>query len=301
MMRHLKTLFVSTLFSFLLLSCSQENDSIDKGLNYTVEGYITANNQIPNEIFDVSENGIYFGVIASGMDKSRGKIWINVGNDDRYNAFVEMVGGKIIQFVSQPGTRGLSETVSTYLFTNSEGSFILDLRNFNEPKISSAAFNDTSYFVNIIKSRSYNRSSTAVTAIFEEIGNPAYGGTWNLISDGSITNPNGINGEGITSLMITMGTQVFIDNSFENYDASYCLGVADFVPTLNANGVTDTVMCDYQATFMAGGIVKWNLGYDPLEEDYIDWRWCEILTAGTFRWTNPASTLIKVGWIILDE
>jgi hypothetical protein len=299
-MRHLKTLFASFVFLFLLLACSGENDTLDEGLNHIAPVYLTANNQIPNEAFDNSKNGIYFGVIASGIDRSRGKIWINVGNDGRYNAYVEMVGGKIIHFTLQGGTRSVSESNSIYIFINTEGSFILDLTNFNEPKVTSALFNNTSYFTNLIKSRSYNRSTTAVTAIFEEIGNPIYGGTWNLISDGSLSNPNGINGQGITTLMITMGTQVFIDNSFENYDASYCLGISEFVPTLNANGVTDTVMCDYQTSFMAGGRVKWSLGYDPLEEDYIDWRWCEVLLSGSFRWTNPSSTLMKEGWIILD-
>ncbi len=83
-------------------------------------------------------------------------------------------------------------------------------------------------------------------------------------------------------------------------DASYCLGIVDLVPTLAANSVVNTIMCDYQTTFMAGGIVKWSLGYDPLAADYIDWRWCEVISSGTFRWTDPTSTFIREGWILLD-
>jgi hypothetical protein len=298
-MKYIKTLFAPAVFSFLLLACSQESEVVDEGFNHTAPVYQTANNQIPSESFDNSEDGIYFGVIASGIDMSRGKIWINVGNDNRYNAYVEMVGGKVIQFQLQGEAREEAGTTSTYKFTNSGGSFILNLSDFNAPIITNALFNNTSYFTNLVKSRSHNRAA-AVTTTFQEIDNIEFGGTWNLISDGSITDPNGINGEAVTSLMITMGTQVFIDNSFDNYDASYCLGVQDFVPTLSANSVTDTVMCDYQTTFMAGGIVKWSLGYDPLEEDYIDWRWCEIISSGTFRWTNQAGTFIREGWIVMD-
>ena len=298
-MKHLKTLFALAVFSFLLLACSQENDSIDESLNLSAPINQTANNQVPSESFDNSEKGIYLGVIASGTDRSRGKIWINVGNDNHYNAYAEMVEGKIIQFELKDETREEAATTSTYNFANSEGSFKLDLSNFNEPRVANAVLNGTSYFTNLVKSRSHNRAS-AVTASFEEIDNPQFGGTWNLISDGSITNPNGSNGEAITSLMITMGTQVFIDTTFDNFDASYCLGVLDFVPTLSANSMVNTVMCDYQTTQMAGGIVKWSLGYDPLEDDYIDWRWCEVISSGTFGWTDLAGTFSRVGWIVMD-
>jgi hypothetical protein len=298
-MKHLKTLFAPAVFSFLLLACSQENDSIDESFNLTAPIYQTANNQIPNESFDNSENGIYFGVIASGVDRSRGKIWINVNNDNRYNAYVEIVGGKIIQFELQDETREQAAATRKYIFKNSVGSFKLNLNNFNEPKVTNAVFNGTSYFTNLVKSRSHNRAS-AITTTFEEIDNSEFGGTWSLISDGSITNPNGMNGEAVTSLMITIGTQVFIDNSFDNYDASYCLGVVDFVPTLNANFAVETVMCDYQTTLMAGGMVKWSLGYDPSEDDYMDWRWCEVKTSGTFVWTSLAGTFTRVGWIMMD-
>jgi hypothetical protein len=298
-MKHLKTLFAPAVFSFLLLACSQENDTIDESFNLTAPIYQSANNQIPGESFDNSEKGIYFGIIASGEDQSRGKIWINVGNDTQYNAYAEMAGGKIIQFNLQSETRERATATSSYIFTNNQGTLKLDLTNFNEPILSNVMLNNRSYFSTIVKSRSHNRAS-AITATFSEFDNPVFGGTWNLISDGSITNPNGINGEAITSLMITMGTQVFIDNNFDNYDASYCLGVADFVPTLSANSVANTVMCDYQTTLMAGGIVKWSLGYDPLESDYIDWRWCEVIDSGNFSWTNLAGTYSRLGSIIID-
>ena len=298
-MKHFKTLFAPAVFSFLLLACSQENDSIDDSFNLTAPIYHTPNNQIPSESFDNSENGIYFGVIASGVDRYRGKIWINVGNDNRYNAYVEMVSGKIIQFSLQDETKEQAATTSTFIFTSSLGSFKLDLSNFNKPIVTGAVFNGIDYFTNLVKSRSHNRAS-AITTIFEETGNSEFGGTWNLISDGSITDPNGINGEAVTSLMITMGTQVFIDNSFDNFDASYCLGVADFVPTLSANSVVNTVMCDYQISLMAGGVVKWSLGYDPLEDDYIDWRWCEVISSGKFNWTNFAGDHTRLGTIVID-
>ncbi len=298
-MKHLKTLFAPAVLSFLLLACSQENDSIDESFNLTAPIQQTANNQIPSESFDNSENGIYFGVIASGVDRSRGKIWINVSNDNQYNAYVEMVSGKIIQFDLQDETKEQAATTSTYIFTNSVGSFVLDLNNFNQPIVTNAVFNGTSYFTNLVKSRSHNRAS-AITTTFEEFDDTGFGGTWNLISDGSTSNPNGNNGEAITSLMITMGSQVFIDNSFDNFDASNCLGIVDFVPTLGANSVVNTVMCDYQTSGMAGGIAKWSLGYDPLEDDYIDWRWCEVMSSGAFQWTDLAGTITRVGWIIMD-
>jgi len=303
-MKYLKTLFAPAMLSVLLLACSQENDTIDNIIddhsNLTAPIYQTANNQIPSESFDNSENGIYFGVIASGVDRSRGKIWINVGNDNRYNAYVEMVGGKIIQFELQDEKREQAARTSTYLFTNSLGSFKLDLNNFNEPIVASLVFNGNSYFTNLVKSRSHNRAS-AITTSFGETGNASYGGTWNLISDGSITNPNGMNGEAVTSLLITMETVSFLDNSFDNYDASYCLEIGDLVPTLNANFAENTVMCDSQITRSNEiGIFKWSLGYNPLDDEYIDWRWCEVQPSGTFVWTNIEGTNSKTGWIIID-
>jgi len=90
-MKHLQTLFALAVFSFLLLACSHENDSIDEGMRLTAPLFLTANDQIPNEVFDKAENGIYFGVIASRLNQSRGKIWENVEREIRTMEVSELV------------------------------------------------------------------------------------------------------------------------------------------------------------------------------------------------------------------
>ena len=87
-MKPIKSVFALAVFSFLLLACSQENEIIDESFDLTVIVDTPIQNQTPHYSFDNNERGIYHGIIVSTTTESRGKIWINMGNDTQYYAYI---------------------------------------------------------------------------------------------------------------------------------------------------------------------------------------------------------------------
>tara|TARA_R110002124_G_scaffold254044_3_gene419513 strand:- start:13895 stop:14791 length:897 start_codon:yes stop_codon:yes gene_type:complete len=298
-MKRLQLLIAPAMLSFLLLSCAKDTDSLSDNYDLTHQT-ATAQFQNPNSNFDNSEKGIYHGIIASTTTQSRGKVWINVGNNGYYNAYIEMVDGAIYNLQLDSSSISEDDGDSTYLFTEQQGSFLLDLNNFNAPFVTNAVFNNQEYTVNVVKSRSTQRAS-AITATFNEL-NPVsdFIGTWSLISDGTIANPNGLNGEAITSVIITMEGSVYTDTVFDTFNGTNCFALPDVVPVLNSEGVLGHIVSAYQTSEFAMGIAKWGLGYDPVSSTYTNFLFCESATAGYFEWTNDEGTVTRIGEITVD-
>jgi hypothetical protein len=293
---YLSALVVLSLFVF---ACSQDQETSEENLNLSIITDVAAIDQLPNKAFDESKFGMYHGVVASGTSLSRGKIWINVNNNGAYNATIAMVGGEIISFGLKPQLQAIAVATTVYEFESSIGHFVLDIGDFNSPILTNVELYNESHFGTVIKSRS-NSLANAVTATFSESENPSFSGTWNLISDGSIQNPNGDGGEAITSLMITYDGNVYTDLIFESFNADACLGLPVYIPTIGSNGLEDYVICDYQNTEFGAGIAKWNLGYDASTDTYMSWMLCETVTSGDFVWISSDATMTRVGGIYLD-
>ena len=298
-MKQLQFTLALAVLSLFVFSCSQDQETSDENLNFNVAKDIAAIDQFPNRTYDESKFGMYHGVVASATSLSRGKIWINVNNNGQYNATIDLVGGAIISFGLKPQFQAIAATTEVYEFEGAIGHFVLDISDFNNPILTDVALYNESYFGSVLKSRS-NSLANAVTATFSESGNPAFSGTWNLISDGSIQNPNGDGGEAITSLMITYDGNVYTDLIFESFNADTCLGLPAYIPTIGSNGLEDFVVCDYQNTEFGTGIAKWNLGYDASTDTYMSWMRCETVASGDFVWISSDATMTRVGGIYLD-
>lgn len=292
------TVFACALLAILFSSCSQENDQ-NLSPDAVTADLTALKTQIPLPTYDQSENGIYHGVVAAATSQSRGKIWINVGNDYNYNALIELVSGESISFLLKPKAEETEANAYIYEFESQNGHFTIDLSDVNHPVINDLLLFDQNYFTQVVKSMSSNMASSS-TATFSETGNPAFSGTWSLIADGSNPNPNGNNGDGITSLLIVIYGDDVEDFSFDSFNAIGCLGNSSYYPTLNSYGVADFVVCDYQTTSFAGGTAKWNLSFDMSVEGYVNYFLCETTTSGTFTWTSADGTIYKEGEIILD-
>ena len=281
------------------ISCSQENEATQEDASLVLTNISTLKDQVPNALLDESMEGIYHGVVASGSTQSRGKIWVNVANNSNYNALIELVDGNSFEFSLNPASVSEAANMTIFEFESNDGHFTLDLSNTEEPEISNIVLLNESFFGRVVKSMSNNMASST-TATFSENGNPAFSGTWNLIADGSNFDPNENGGDGITSLLITIDGNLVEDFDFDSFNASDCLGIAGYVPTLNSYGVSDYTICDYQTTAFAGGTAKWYLSYDQPGTVYMNYFICETATAGTFDWTSNDGTINKQGEIILD-
>ncbi|TDI69334.1 MAG: hypothetical protein E2O86_05705 [Bacteroidetes bacterium] len=298
-MKTLNYIIICMLLAIITMSCSQENEVTGEKSSLIFTGISTLKDQVPNSLLDESMEGIYHGVVASGSTLSRGKIWVNVANNSNYNALIELADGIFFEFSLNPTSLSEAVNMTIFEFVSNEGHFTLDLSNTGEPEIANIVLLNESFFGRVVKSMSNNMASSA-TATFSENGNPSFSGTWNLIADGSILNPNGNNGDGITSLLITINGDLFEDFTFDSFNAAACLGNSDYFPTLYSYGVPDFTICDYQTTSFAGGTAKWNLSYDQSGQGYVNYFLCENTTAGTFTWTSSDGTIYKEGEILID-
>lgn len=281
-----------------LASCSKEISKNDMSSNLTSSIIIPLKNQTPNFNYDESKFGIYHGVIASGTTLSRGKIWINLGNDSRYTATVELVDGTSIDLVTASQFEEIALSTTFFQFVSNNASFSFDVTDYNSPIISELEINNEAHFANVVKSRSTSMASS-VTATFTETENPSYSGTWNMIADGTIVNANGLNGDGITSLMITINGEVFTDATFDDFDASVCFGISNLIPILNTQGVPNYIVSSYQTTEFDNGVAKWGLGYDPTTDTYMNYRTCTTATSGYFNWIDAPGN-VRNGIITID-
>lgn len=299
LMKTINRVITAVLFALIAISCTQENDVIEETA-LLVHNHSNLKEQSPNPTLDTSSYGLYHGVVASASSLSRGQIWINVANNSRYVAYIELVGGTRFSLDLDPSSIPTSANIpQIYEFEGVDGHFILDLSDQNTPEISEITLSNETYFGRVVKSLSSNRASI-VTATFSEIGNPDFSGTFNLIADGTIVDPNGNNGEGITSLLITMDGDAYEDFDFEMFNATTCLGVSSYYPTLSSFGVADFIVSDYQTFSFAGGMAKWNMSYDPTGTGYMNYFLCDTATTGTFTWTSADGTQYRVGEIVMD-
>ncbi len=298
-MKAVNCIILCMLFVLVTLSCSQENITNDNSASLVYTDITTLKDQIPNSLLDNSLEGIYHGVVASGTTQSRGKIWVNVGNNSDFNALIELVDGSTLGFSLDPASVSAAAAMTIFYFESNDGHFTLDLSDPEVPEITNLVLQNESFFGRVVKSMSNNMASSA-TATFTETGNPGFSGTWNLIADGSVFNPNGNNGDGITSLLITVDGDLIEDFDFNSFNAMACLSSANYTPTLNSYGVADYTICDYQTSAFAGGTAKWYLSYDQSGAVYMNYFSCEATTSGTFIWTSDDGIVTKLGEIILD-
>lgn len=287
------------LVAFVSLSCTQENDLVDQSASLVSNTSLNAKEQVPNPLFDSSVEGMYHGVVASASTQSRGKIWVNVGNNSNFNAIIELVDGSVFEFNLDPDTVLETSTMTVFHFESSIGSFTIDLGEIESPEISNIVLQSESFFGRVVKSMSSNMASS-VTATFSATGNPGFSGTWNLIADGSNANPNGENGDGITSLLITLDGVVYEDFEFSSFNATTCFGIPSYVPTLSSFETPEFTICDYQTSVFNGGTAKWTVSYDPDGAGYMNYLSCETATAGTFDWTSADGITSRIGEIVVD-
>jgi hypothetical protein len=295
-MKRLKSTYVLVCTMLLLLSCSQESSD-----NYEIDTTSSAlllKTQQPVKTADASVYGMYLGAVLSETTDSRGKVWINIANDGNYNALIELVSGENLTFELVPRETQQSSEYLVYEFESEEGSFILDTSDSNRPRLRELTLFSENYFAQVVRSQS--NMASVETATFSETGNPAFSGTWSLIADGSVSNPNGNGGEGITSVLVVIAGEDYEDFIFDSFNATTCLGNSDYVPTLNSFGVNGYIISDYQTTMFANGMTKWNLSYDPAGSTYMNYQLCDTATSGTFFWSSLDGVITRYGEIILD-
>lgn len=286
------TLFIA--IALLVVSCSKDTETVYQEADLKAQINVSEKEQAPRAIYDTSERGIYHGVIASGYNQTRGKVWVNVGNNTRYTALIEMVNGDVFHFELDSNDTTLEERPTTFNFKTNEGGFILDVSNPRKPIITEASLYNEEYLANVLKSTSLQRAAV-MTGVFSEIGNPLFSGTWNILSNGE-TDPSGYGGQAITMCMVTWNGRSLEDTTFETYTSPFLCLNSEVIPAVGTFGLNG-IMCDDQVSVMGMSTVNWSLSFDTLV--YTNYTDCLPRTSGLFTLDNGQG-ITRAGIIAID-
>ena len=274
-------------------NCSKEqtqNIEANSNLNYTLPTPIKE--QRPQANFDLSEKGLYHGVIASGINLTRGKIWINIGNDNQYNAYVELIGGDKISYQLAPEA-GSAKT-NTFSFIGERGAFTINLNDIDDPLISNNTLDNEEVFAKVVKGTN-GRMPFSFTGLFNDDPLTGFSGTWNMVSTGV---PHPILGETISTVMATWNSNMYTDNVMESYDNG-CLGL-NTLPLMGDPidfGGFPLLFTHFQNSTFHGN-VDWSISFSQ-GGGYLD-EFCQPMQSGTFAWTHQSNGTMVSGTINFD-
>lgn len=208
------------------MSCTLDSD--DTSLDLTAEISTSIKTQKANADFDTSKKGIYHGIFTSGLAESKGMVWVNLGNDKKYSAIVQLSNGS--EYTFKLVNRDNQETEPTsYTFVNAAGSFVLDVSSPGLPFLVDATLNNLVHLGAIFKNTSTNRAM-GKTGTFSG----GLSGTWNLMYDEAITIPS----QGDTNPLIDVVV---------TYDPDGPTGPID--PIMKTDNVFETMGLDVDCLF----------------------------------------------------
>lgn len=284
------TLTVVLVSSILFTSCQKKISDVNRKYSeIAAQTALTAQNQKPVSFFDnENKKGLFHGLIASSNTIDRGKIWINLGNNNNYDAYVEMVNGIVMKFV---GTS--KKNSSLYEFKSENGYFTADLSG-EEPVFSDIIERGDTYFLKVYKQSTKN-TVKVVTGRFHSEENEALIGTWSLLSDGKVADPNGNGGEAITSVVVTMGGEMMVDDRLELINDT-CIPLQNVIPQLSDNSDAGLIGA-YNQISDFNGETKWNLSF--CLGQYLNTH-CKRVESGNFEWTSEEGTTHE-GTIFIDD
>lgn len=286
---------------------------------------------VASQDLDATPKGKYVGVIGHHTNPNiHGKIFINAGQHNQYNALVEMTDGKRERFAGRPQTKD----GSVVYFRGSTGSFTINLEDFENPILSSVQFNEeTSDGYLVVQKSTGGADAFVLNGTYVDETNPNFTGNWDLIGDGNVTvvefdmtfTPPGLpfpvtltfrvptENIGTLSISHTGSTTPFIDTTFETNAAQACIEAAlpgvmfSSDPFVIPSGIpnpadgTDlggagSVSAGGQTSTFNGSDASWSLSFGaPIPAAMIPGGFsnddCTPATSGTWSWNGRTGTI----------
>lgn len=281
---------------------------------------------VPDASLDNTVKGKYVGVIGHHTNPAiHGKIFINSGQHDQYNAVVHMTDGSRLKFTGTPQTKD----ASIVRYKGDYVSFTVNFENYNEAVIATVQFKneETDGYI-VLQKTTKGVDAVLLTGTYVDSANPSFTGNWDLIGDGTVTIipvevdvpgvpfPVTINvpTENIGTLSVShLGSAVpLIDTSFESNAAAACIGgafpgaafptVPFIIPSDIPNplggflGGEGSVSSGGQSSLFNGSNSTWSLSYgDPIPAadfpgGFTD-DFCMSSTSGTWSWNGRTGTI----------
>lgn len=321
----LRTLGTLALLCVGLYSCQTEEIEATIGSD---EAFVTVNLEtfVAQEDLDDSPRGKYVGVMGHHTNPEiHGKIFMNSGQHNQYNALVNMTNGTTLKFKGTPQTKD----GSIVFYEGDSASFIANFQSSENQTISSVQFQDelTDGYV-VLQKSTKGVDAVVLTGTYVDSANPAFTGNWNLMGDGTVTDVDvpvvvpglgtiivSVPTENIGMLVVTHtgSTMPITDSAFETNAALPCIEAAIgpgfsnmpfIIPSSIPNplpfgdplGGEGSISAGGQTSLLNGSDASWSLSFGaPIPAAMIDGGFsddnCMPATSGTWSWNGRTGTI----------
>lgn len=264
--------------------------------------------------FDTASNGIYKGVFASSNSEEHGILTINLGNDSKYNAVLELGDNLRIGYIRVSNTTISSSTKIE--FRGAGTGFILDVSNYENPVIENAYINNQNAQAKVLKETSQNRVMVSL-GTFVDDADSTFTGTWDFLS--TLTQvisvplpdpaPAGTYQEVtvnvISELVLTKNGTMFTDTVMEPFTPGAGCGTtlppgsqAPFFTgeqTVLVGGIFPVAINEFAASTQTstwlGEVASWDFNFSKIQGDVYYNANCVAQDAGTWSWKGRSGRI----------
>ena len=216
----------------------------------------------PDASLDQSEFGLYHGVFSSRDLSLKGKIYVQVQDND-YRAEVQLRDGEILEFTATP-----TNVINNIEFSNERGSFTLDITDIDHTVAANVVLDTKEGYIQVFKDRS-NQRTLMVLGTFVDSADPTFTGNWDIATDGTLHPEDGF-GDGfetISEIVVSINGNMFTDTNLDiesfDFECSIEPLMGDFISqaglTDNFLGEGITILEGYNQIATYNGVdIMWN-------------------------------------------
>ena len=276
-------------------SCSEETTELDQNeTNAFLESVDPK--ATPSASLDDSGLGMYHGFIATLDSDFNAKIWINAGNDGKFNATAKDINGEKYSFFSHEADMAGTQ----FTFKGVAGTFTFDISDLSNPVVSDVTINGKDAISHVYKEFSTQRGVVSLGDYVDDTDG-AFTGVWNLVSDGT-PHPAGAGVVVTETFVLSPSGNPFTDTTVETFDFA-CFGQTGIPGLLLDNpGVANEIWLFDQSSVWGPATATYdvgissavrdgnNLGYDSFSNG--DGTQCLIVeNQGTWSWNGRTGTV----------
>lgn len=311
-MKHLDSFMPLAMFSFFLVSCTQDSDISSEIESIDLTTIINPDTARAEAEFDNTAGGIYKGVFVSNDIAYHGVLTVNLGNDSKYNAILEYGDDQSIGFVCVPNTAAGTSNVIEFRGANT--GFKLDVTDDLQIIVSEAYIDGQTAQARLLKETSRNQVR-AVLGTFSDDSDLTFTGTWDFLSTLTevVTIPTGlgfpfpstvdVTVNVISEVVLTKNATLFSDDTLENFTPGAGCGVtlpagsqAPFFsgPQVIVGIVSiDEYAAVAQTSTFVGEECNWSFIYSFAQGGkYFDINCTETPLGGTWSWKGRTGKIL---------
>ena len=278
----MKKLLLSMAVVAMLFSCSKDS----------VETETTAD--LTQSTTEVSTAQEFSGVFGHHLNQDlHGKIYVTV-DGNKSQAEIQLVNGDNFKFQGSQ----INQDTSIY-FSGDTGSFSFNALAEQGSRVSDLVINNVNDAYVVTVEVATRGGGWILLGTYEEDGNAAFNGNWDMLGDGVIIDKFGFDAQLVSTVVISHITGlVAIDNTMEPQPGA-CTGgdpdtfLWDFLGDV-ATGGNPSAFAHFQSSDVKGPTTSWGVEYrrDQGEQAYVDEDCTQVIASGFWSWRNKTGTIL---------